>query len=132
MQHCWPTTPNIVECYCTCCIHLIAHPYCLLLRVVESCCAQFETNQSFEPTTPNISFRNNVGFIYTALPTLLGPFTHITHGSQSLMGCILHTQCTADPNIVGSCCVHLHTTANMDTTTPNIVDLHVALNVGPQ
>ena len=31
-------------------------------------------------------------------------------------------RCTAGPNIVGSCYISLHTTANVDTTTPNIVD----------
>ena len=30
-------------------------------------------------------------------------------------------QCTVGPNIAGSCCIRLHTTANMDATTPNIV-----------
>ena len=30
-------------------------------------------------------------------------------------------QCTVGPNTVGSCCIHLHTTANVDATTPNIV-----------
>ena len=30
-------------------------------------------------------------------------------------------QCTAGPSIVGSCCIHLHTTANTRATTPNIV-----------
>ena len=43
IQHCWSTTPNIVGCY-------------LLLHVAGSCCAKLETGQSFEPTTPNISF----------------------------------------------------------------------------
>ena len=30
-------------------------------------------------------------------------------------------RCTAGPNIVGSCCIRLHTTANTHATTPNIV-----------
>ena len=30
-------------------------------------------------------------------------------------------QCTAGPNIVGSCCIRLQTTANTHATTPNIV-----------
>ena len=30
-------------------------------------------------------------------------------------------RCTAGPNIVGSCCIRLHTTANMHATPPNIV-----------
>ena len=30
-------------------------------------------------------------------------------------------RCTAGPNIVGSCCIRLHTTANMHATSPSIV-----------
>ena len=30
-------------------------------------------------------------------------------------------RCTAGPNIVGSCCIRLHTTANTHATTPTIV-----------
>ena len=30
-------------------------------------------------------------------------------------------RCTAGPNIVGSCCIRLHTTVNTHATTPNIV-----------
>ena len=30
-------------------------------------------------------------------------------------------RCIAGPNIVGSCCIRLHTTANMHATTPNMV-----------
>ena len=30
-------------------------------------------------------------------------------------------RCTAGPNIVGSCCIRLHTSANTHATTPNIV-----------
>ena len=41
---------------------------------------------------------------------------------QSLMGCILPIMhCRS--NIVGSCCIRLHTTANTHATTPNIVGL---------
>ena len=35
----------------TCCVRLHT-----LLHVVGSCCAKFETGQTFQPTTPNISF----------------------------------------------------------------------------
>ena len=76
----------------------VCTPCCMLLDVVACCCAKFETGQTFQPTTPNISssvipeaWRNNVGSVWTALPTLLGPRTLITHGSQRLMGCILPT-----------------------------------------
>ena len=37
-------------------------------------------------------------------------------------------RCTAGPNIVGSCCIRVHSTANTDATTPNIVD-PVRLNI---
>ena len=41
---------------------------------------------------------------------------------QRLMGCILPIMhCRS--NIVGSCCIRLHTTANTHATTPNIVGL---------
>ena len=35
----------------TCCVRLQ-----ILLHVVGCCCAKFETGQTFQPTTPNISF----------------------------------------------------------------------------
>ena len=34
---------------------------------------------------------------------------------------VFFLQCTAGPKLVGSCCIHLHTTANTHATTPNIV-----------
>ena len=34
---------------------------------------------------------------------------------------VFFPRCTAGPNIVGSCCIRLHTTANTHATTPNIV-----------
>ena len=46
VQHCWSTTPNIVGC---CMLRPFANPVVLLLRVVGSCCAKFETNISFFP-----------------------------------------------------------------------------------
>ena len=95
-------------------------PCCLLLHVIAccwSCYAKFETGQTFEPATPNISFLS------------WSP----THGLQTLMGCILPTMhCRSQycwellhplahhcqhgrnnsqhhwPNNVGSCCVNLH------------------------
>ena len=46
MQHSWATTPNTVGCYM---LRSLVHP-------VACCCAKFETGQTFEQTTPNISF----------------------------------------------------------------------------
>ena len=43
----------------TCCVRFHLYPVaCMLLRVVAigSCCAKFETGQTFELTTPNICF----------------------------------------------------------------------------
>ena len=59
-------------------------PCCRLLRVVGSCCARFETGQTFELSTPSFFFcsviaeaqRNNVKSICKAL--LLGPSMPIT------------------------------------------------------
>ena len=44
-QHCWML--HVVS-VCTRC--------CMLLDVVACCCTKFETGQTFQPTTPNISF----------------------------------------------------------------------------
>ena len=64
--------------------------------------------------------RNNVGSVCTALLTFLGPRALITKGFQRLMA-VSHPRCNAGPNIVGICCIRLHTTANTDATTSNIV-----------
>ena len=87
-QHCWML--HVASVYTPC---------CMLLYVVVCCWAKFETGQTFQPTTPNISFvprslkRAQKCWIAvcTALPTLLGPRTLITHGLQRLMGFILPT-----------------------------------------
>ena len=44
-QHCWM-------------LHVasVCPPCCMLLRVVGTCCAKFETGENFELTTPNICF----------------------------------------------------------------------------
>ena len=61
-----------------------------------------------------------VASVCNTLPTLLGPHKCITHGLHSLIGGILPTMhCRS--NIVGSCCIRSHTTANTDATTPNTV-----------
>ena len=57
------------------------------------------------------SSSNNVGSTHA----------HYTWSAKSyrLIETFLH--CTADPNIVRSCCTRLQTTANTDATTPNII-----------
>ena len=59
-QHCWMLH---VASVCTLC--------CMLLDVVACCCAQFETGQTFQPTTPNISF---VPWSPKRSATMLDPF----------------------------------------------------------
>ena len=156
----------------------VSHPVVccyMFLRVIGSCCAKVESGQTFGPATPNILlFRDrrivgpkNVGSVCTALPTLLGPRTRISHTWSpksyglypshdalqvpTLLGVVasfctplptrtqqqwcLHTTANTNSttlnivgaNNVGSCCIRLHTTANTNATTLNIVG---ANNVG--
>ena len=44
------------------------------------------------------AWRNNVGSVCTALPTLLGPRMHISHGLQKL-SVVFFPRCTACPNL---------------------------------
>ena len=77
----------------------VCTPCCMLLDVVACCCAKFETGQTFQPTTSNISF---VPWSPKRSAIMLDPFaqlfqhcwgrrTLITHGLQRLMRCILPT-----------------------------------------
>ena len=131
-QHCWMLHATSV---CT--------PCCMLLDVVACCCAKFETGQTFQPTTPNISF---VPWSPKRSTTMLDPFAQLFQRcwdrARSLrivykdLWVLSFPRCTASPNIVGSCCIRLHTTANMHATTPNIVAtccvrLHAALSIAP-
>ena len=107
----------------TCCVRLHT-----LLHVVGCCCAKFETGQTFQPTTPNISF---VPWSPKCSATMLDSFAQLFQRrwgySRSLrmvykdLWVVSFPLCTAGPNIVGSCCIRLLTTANMHATTPNIV-----------
>ena len=80
-------TPNIFRCYM---LHPLMHS---LSHVVGSCCAKFETGPTFGSTTPGQHFFhsmiaegecNKVGYLCTALPTLLGPCT-CQDGCDNLM-----------------------------------------------
>ena len=75
-QHCWPTTPNIVGCYM---LRPFAHPVacCSML----CCCAKFETGQTFQPTTPNISF---VPWSPKRSATMFDPFAPLPTPTQQL------------------------------------------------
>ena len=107
----------------TCCVRLHT-----LLHIVGCCCANFETGQTFQPTTPNISFvprspkRNAI-----VLDPFAQLFQHCWGHARSLrivykdFWVVSFPRCSTVPNIVGSCCNRLQTTANTDAATPNIV-----------
>ena len=113
-QHCWM-------------LHVasVCSPCCMLLDVVACCCAKFETGQTFQPTTPNISF---VPWSPKSSATMLNPFAQFFQQSwgnaRSLrmlhkdLWVVSFPRCTAGPKLVESCCIRLHTT---HATTPNIV-----------
>ena len=95
---------------------------------VACCCAKFETGQTFQPTTLNISF---VPWSPKRSATMLDPFAqlfqHCWGHARSLrmdykdLWVVFFPRCTAGHKIVGSCCIRLQTTANTHATTPNIL-----------
>ena len=99
-QHCWML---YVASVCT--------PCCMLLDVVACCCAKFETRQTFQPTTPIISF---VLWSPKRSATMLDPFAqflqHCRGHARSLrrdykdLWVVFYPRCTAGPKLVGSCC----------------------------
>ena len=117
-QHCWM-------------LHVasVSTPCCMLLDVVAQ---SLKPVKLFSQQLPTFfcsmiaeAYRNNVGSVCTAVPTLLGPRLRITHGLQRLIGCILPTMhcrsqhcwellhpfahhCQHARNNVGSYCVRLH------------------------
>ena len=116
----------------------------LFAHSVACCCAKFETDQTFQLTTPNISFVLwSPKCSVTMLDLFAQLFQHCLGHARALhMVCkvlwvVSFPRCTAGPNIVGSCCIRLHTTAKTYTTTFNIVGatmfgsccvrLHIAL-----
>ena len=114
-QHCWML--HVASVYTPC---------CMLLDVV-ACCAKLETGQTFQQTTPNMSFvpwSSKSGA--TMLDSFAQLFQHCWDHVRSLrmvykdLWVVSFPGCTAGPNIVESCCIRLHTTANTQATTPNI------------
>ena len=116
-QHCWPTTPNTVGCYILCpFVHPVSCCWMLLrvvaqsLRPVKLVSQQLPTFFFFVPWSPKPT------------ATMLDPFAqlfqHCWGHARSLrmdykdLWVVFFPRCTAGPNIVGSCCIRLHTTAN--------------------
>ena len=103
--------------------------HCWMLHVASVCtpCAKFETGQTFQPTTPNISFvPRSLKRSATMLDLFAQLFQHCWgHGRLLRMvykdlWVVSFPRCTAGPNIVGSCCIRLHTTTNMHAALGNI------------
>ena len=90
------TDATLLDITCCVCLHT-------LLRVVESCCAKFETDRTFshvqtDATTPDPGLPTSLG---QKCWELLRPFAHYCqHGRNNSHYCW--------PNNVGSCCVRLH------------------------
>ena len=78
-QHCWPTTPKIAGFYI---LRPFCTPCCMLLHAVRSCCAKFETGQTFSSLQTDAITANNAGSCWPTMsrPFVLG-FIH-TWGSQ--------------------------------------------------
>ena len=65
-RHCWPTSPKIVGCY----VASVRTPCCMLLRVIGSCYAKYETGQTFSHVQTDATSPNNVGSCWVRLHEL--------------------------------------------------------------
>ena len=145
-KHCWML--HVASVCTTCCVLLGV--FALSLKPVKLLNQQLPT---FLLSVVSEAQRYNAASVCTALPTLLGPCTRITHGLQRLTGCNLPTMhCRSQhywelfrpfahhcqhernnfrhcwPNNVGSCCIRLHVafssrTANIGPIVPALPDI---------
>ena len=109
----------------TCCFRLHT-----LLHVVGCCCAKFETGQTFQPTTPNISF---VPWSPKRSATMLDPFAHPVACCCVLLGVVAQSlkpvkllsrqlltflhQLFRDRGIAQQCWIRLHSSSNIRGAT---------------
>ena len=96
----------------------------MLLRVVGSCCVKFETGKTFEPITPNICF---APLSPKRSAAMLDPFVQYCLGHALSLNVISKVLWVVS-NIVGSCYISLHTTANMDAKLPLLCSWKILLN----
>ena len=122
-QHCWPTTPNMVGCYMLRLFALSGACCWMLLRVVAQSLKAVKLFRQQLSTFLLFCDRRS-----TAMLDLFAQlFQHCWGHARSLcmvskvLWVLSFPRYTAGPNIVESCCTHLHSTANTHTTTPNIV-----------
>ena len=98
----------------------------MLLFVVASCYAKFEPCQTF---WANNSQHFLCSVIAEACAIMLDPFAQLSqhfwchvralHMVSKVLWLLSLPRWTVAPNIVGNCCIRLHTTANTNATTPN-------------
>ena len=111
----------------------VSHPVAccyMFLRVVGSGCAKVESGQTFGPANSQHFFCSVVAVAWDQ-KTMLDPFAQLfqhccgharaLHMVSKDLWVVSFPRCSAGPNIVGNCCVRLHTTTNTNATTPNIV-----------
>ena len=118
----------------TCCVRLHT-----LLHVVGCCCAKFETGQTFQPTTPNISFvpwspKRSATMLHLFFVQL---FQHCWgHASSLRMVHKTYGLCPSHdalqvPTLLGVVWSVCKTTANTHATTSNIVGAAMLQVVAP-
>ena len=95
--------------FCVLRVASVCTPCSNSLRVVGSCCAKFETCQTFNPTTPNISFfsmisgakRKNVGSVLHSSSHIVGA-TYAHHTWSKIVWVVFLPRCTGASNFVGN------------------------------
>ena len=111
--------PKLLDVTCCVRLHILLHVATCCWEL--NCCAKSETSETFGPTTLNSSF---VSWSPKCSATMLDPFAQLFQHcwdyarSLHMVSKVLLIGC-------GSCCIRLHTTANKDTTTSNIVGASV-------
>ena len=109
-------------------LHVMAvcTPCYMLLGVAAQCLKPVKPLNQQLPTFLSFRDRRSVAqqcWIHLHSSSNIVGSTHVYYTwstkSYRLIETFLH--CTADPNIVRSCCTRLQATANTDATTPNII-----------
>ena len=108
----------------------VCTPCCMLLDFVAQSLKSVKLFSQQLPTLLLIRDRRSIAQqCWTR--SFLGPRTLLRMDYKDLW-VVFFPRCTAGPNIVGSCCIRLQTTANTRATTPNIVGATMLGLVGQQ
>ena len=113
-QHCWML--HVASLCKTCCV---------LLGVFAQSLKPFKLLNQQLPTFLLLRDRWSVALqcwigLHSSFQHCWG-YASALHMVYKVLRVVSFPRCTADPNIVESCCVRLHTTANTNATTSNIV-----------